>query len=76
MGDEKMPEETGKRRLLRLFYGSIVEIHDGLHDLHVPEEIAQDALDRIESAISKALEHSGEAEADEEDSEDEATDEE
>jgi hypothetical protein len=39
-----------------------VELQDGLEECGVPQEVIDDALDRIEKIISKALRHAGEAE--------------
>lgn len=57
-----MVSETESERMPRIFYGPIVELQDGLEECGVPQEVIDDALDRIEKTISRALRHAGEAE--------------
>lgn len=63
-----MVQENAIDEMPRIFFRSFVDFEDGLRELEVPEDVIEDALDRIQMVIRRALERSEEAEDGEGDS--------
>ena len=57
-----MEQEIENDQVPRTFFRPFVEIEDGFVEWEVPQEVIDDALDRIQKVISRALRHAGEAE--------------
>jgi len=70
-----MEPDVERDQLPRIFFRPFVEIEDGLVEWAVPEEVIEDALDRIEKILLRALEHAEEAESGGSDADDDASEE-
>jgi hypothetical protein len=69
-GGMNLEQDSEKDQMPRIFFRPFVEVEDGLVEWAVPQEIIDDALDRIQKVISRALRHAGEAENGEIDADD------
>ena len=70
-----MEQEVDGDGMPRTFFRAFVEIEDGLIELRVPDDVIEKALDRIQKVLGRALEHAGEAEDADTDTDDEAPEE-